>query len=245
LPVSDSFVGEFEALLAKAIVPAAVPLDWGVNITVTGMLFPAVIVNGNETPLNLNSDVVVEADDTVTFDPVALKLAVKLPLCPTTTLPKSKAVGLMLSWPGTVPVPDKEMLRVELEASEVNEIVPLAEPPAVGANVAPKVKLCPAMRVRGGVNPLMLNPLPLTFACETVIVVPPVFVRVSDCVVLPLTRTLPKLSVCELADNTPGVAPVPDSVILRVEFDALLTSDTLPLTAPLDCGVNVTLKLVL
>ena len=180
MPVNDSFVGEFEALLAKAIVPEAVPLDCGVNVTVTGVLCPAVIVKGNETPLNLNSDVVVEADDTVTFDPVALNVAVKLALCPTTTLPKSKALGLMLSWPGTVPVPDKEMVSVELEASEVNEIAPLAEPPAVGANVAPKVKLCPAIRVKGRLSPLMLNPLPLTFTCDTVIVVPPVFVRVSD-----------------------------------------------------------------
>jgi len=77
---------------------------------------------------------------------------------------------------------------VELEASEVNEIVPVTEPADVGANVVPKVKLCPAIRVRGRFSPLMLNPLPpLTFACDTVIVVPPVFVRVSDCVALPFT----------------------------------------------------------
>jgi len=77
---------------------------------------------------------------------------------------------------------------VELEASEVNEIVPVTEPADAGANVAPNVKLCPAIRVRGRFSPLILNPLPpLTFACDTVIVVPPVFVRVSDCVALPLT----------------------------------------------------------
>ena len=74
-----------------------------------------------------------------------------------------------------------------MEASEVNEIVPVTEPAAVGANVVPKVKLCPAIRVKGTFSPLILNPLPLTFACDTVIVVPPVFVRVSDCVALPLT----------------------------------------------------------
>jgi hypothetical protein len=135
---------------------------------------------------------------------------------------------------------------VELEASEVNEIVPVTEPADAGANVAPKVKLCPAIRVRGRFSPVMLNPLPpLSFACDTVTVVPPVFVRVSDCVVLPLTWTFPKLRVCELADKTPGVAPVPESVILRVEFEALLTIDTLPLTAPPDCGANVTLKFAL
>lgn len=137
------------------------------------------------------------------------------------------------------------MVSVVLDASEVKEIVPLAEPAVVGANVAPKVRLCPGMRVSGRFSPLTLNSLPLTFACETVMVVPPVFVRVSDCVVLPLTRTLPKFSVCELTDNTPGVAPVPDSEIFRVASEALLASDTLPLTAPPDCGANVTLKFVL
>ena len=97
MPVKDSFVGEFEALLAKVIVAEADPLDCGVNVTVTGVLCPVIIVSGNETPLSLNSDEVVEADDTVTFDSVALNVAVKLPLCPTTTLPKSNAVGLMFS----------------------------------------------------------------------------------------------------------------------------------------------------
>jgi len=158
-----------------------------VNVAVTALLCPALIVNGNDTPLRVNSDVLAEADDTVTFDPVALNVAVMFLLCPTTTLLKSKVEGLTLSRPGTVPVPDKEMVSVAFEASEVNEIVPLAEPPVVGANVAPKVKLCPAIRVKGRLSPLMLNPLPLTLACEIVIVVPPVFVRVSGCVALLLT----------------------------------------------------------
>lgn len=187
LPVKDSLVGEFEALLAKEMFAEAVPLDCGVNVTVTDVVCPAVIVNGNDTPLSLNSDELAEADDTVTFDPVAVKVAVNWLLWPTTTLPKFKVVGLTPNWPGTVPVPDNEMVRVELEASEVNEIVPLVAPAAAGAKVAPKVKLCPAIRVRGRLSPLMLNPLPLTLACDTVIVVPPVFVKVSVCDVLLLT----------------------------------------------------------
>ena len=97
LPVNDSLVGEFEALLAKEIVAEAVPLDCGVNVTVIALLCPAVIVNGNDTPLRVNSDVLAEADDTVTFDPVALNVAVMFLLCPTTTLPKSKAEGIALS----------------------------------------------------------------------------------------------------------------------------------------------------
>src|SRR5438552_4960120 len=97
LPVNDSLVGEFEALLAKEIVAEAVPLDCGVNVTVTALLCPAVIANGNDTPLRVNSDVLAEADDTVTFDPVALNVAVMFLLCPITTLLKSKVEGLTLS----------------------------------------------------------------------------------------------------------------------------------------------------
>src|SRR2546426_12044170 len=83
--------------LAKEIVAEAVPLDCGVNVTVIALLCPAVIVNGNDTPLRVNSDVLAEADDTVTFDPVALNVAVMFLLCPITTLLKSKVEGLTLS----------------------------------------------------------------------------------------------------------------------------------------------------
>ena len=64
------------ALLENESVAPAVPLDCGVNTIVIGTLCPAVTVNGNEIPLSLNSDVVTLADDTVTFDPVALRFAV-------------------------------------------------------------------------------------------------------------------------------------------------------------------------
>src|SRR2546426_7583131 len=49
--------------LAKEIVAEAVPLDCGVNVTVIALLCPAVIVNGNDTPLRVNSDVLAEADE--------------------------------------------------------------------------------------------------------------------------------------------------------------------------------------
>jgi hypothetical protein len=39
--------------------------------------------------------------------------------------------------------------------------------------------------------------------------------------------------------------PVPESATARVAFDALLVMETPPVTAPLLCGANATLKLVL
>ena len=75
VPVRDSLRLEFVALLANARVADAVPLAWGVNTIVTGTLCPALTVKGKVTPLNLNSDVVMLADDTLTFEPLALRLA--------------------------------------------------------------------------------------------------------------------------------------------------------------------------
>lgn len=166
-------------------------------------------------------------------------------LVPVCTFPKVRLEGLDSSDPGVTPVPESAMLIDGLVASLAIRTLPFTVPAAWGAKETLKPWLCPATSVKGNVSPLMLNPLPLTFACETVIVVPPVLVRVSDWVVLTFTWTLPKLSVCELADSTPGVVPVPESVILSVGFEALLASVTLPLAAPPDCGVNVTLKLIL
>jgi hypothetical protein len=43
-----------------------------------------------------------------------------------------------------------------------------------------KVKLCPAVKVIGRLNPLMPNPAPVTLTCVTVMLEPPEFVSVSD-----------------------------------------------------------------
>ncbi len=61
-------------------------------------------------------------------------------------------------------MPDSEIVRGELEALETTEMLPLALPVEVGAKTAPKVKLCPGVKVRGGFNPLALNPEPPTVA---------------------------------------------------------------------------------
>jgi hypothetical protein len=39
--------------------------------------------------------------------------------------------------------------------------------------------------------------------------------------------------------------PVPDSVIVRVGFDAFELTLTLPLAVPLACGLNMTVKVAL
>lgn len=51
------------------------------------------MVSGNETPLRVNSEVPKLADDTVTFDPVALSVALRVLLWPTMTLLKFSVAG--------------------------------------------------------------------------------------------------------------------------------------------------------
>ena len=51
-------------------------------------------------------------------------------------------------------------VRFGFDPFDTTEILPLALPADVGAKVALKVKLCPAVRVMGGFKPLMLKPVP-------------------------------------------------------------------------------------
>jgi len=245
LPVRASRAGELEALLLKDVLAVAVPLACGLKVTVNEALWPAAMVEGKERPLRANSEVLVVAEETVTLEPVALSVAVKLLLWPTTTLPKSKIAGLTPNWPApaTVPVPARETVR--LEASEITEMLPLALPGEVGEKTVPKVKLCPGIKVRGRFKPVMLNPEPVMLAWEMVTLEPPELVRVSDRVELRPTCRLPKLMLEGLALTAPAVAPAPESETRSVEFDALLLTERYPLAAPPDWGANVTLKVAL
>ena len=63
------------------------------------------MVNGSCIPLRENSGLLTEADETVTLEPVAERVAVKVWLFPTITLPKLKLAGERLSCPTAVPDP--------------------------------------------------------------------------------------------------------------------------------------------
>jgi hypothetical protein len=51
------------------------------------------------------------AEEIVTFEPVAVMVAVRFLLVTTVTLPKSKAVALEVNWPPEMPVPDRAIGR--------------------------------------------------------------------------------------------------------------------------------------
>jgi hypothetical protein len=78
-----------------------------------------------------------------------------------------------------------------------------------------------------------------------VTLVPPVLVSVSDRDCLLPTVKLPKPRLVGFDPNVPGVTPVPDNGMVRLGFEALDVTLTLPLALPADAGVNVTVKVAL
>jgi len=84
----------------------------GVNAKVNCTLLPAAIVTGKDSPLRVNSELLTVAEVTVTLAPVALSVAGRFALVPTTTLPNAELAGATANCPAAVPVPDNEMFKV-------------------------------------------------------------------------------------------------------------------------------------
>ena len=70
------------------------------------------------------------------------------------TLPKLRLVGFDVNEPGETPVPDKDIVKVGLEAFEEMVTVPLALPVVCGAKVTVNVFAWDAFSVSGVVMPL-------------------------------------------------------------------------------------------
>jgi len=162
VPVSVSDVVEGWALLVKVSVAVAAPVTRGLNVTVKEALWPAGIVTGSESPPTLKAELFELAAVTVTFAPLAVRLADAVPLVPTTTLPRAKVVGVTPSWPAAAaPVPDSGIVNVGFDAFEVMVTLPVTLPADVGVKATLKLALWPAVSVTGAVIPLRLNPVPL------------------------------------------------------------------------------------
>lgn len=121
--------------------------------------------------------------------------------------------------------------------------LPVTAPVAVGAKRALNVLLCPAVKVNGVVNPVVLNPAPLTVEEEIVTDELPVFVIVTVWVLVDPTVTSPKLTFVGLVLNvSTGSIALPETVITLGEFGASLVIEMDPEAAPAAMGKNCTLK---
>lgn len=144
-----------------------------------GALCPAGIVIGRDKPLIEKRELLEVAPVTVTFAPLAVRVPDAVPLRLTNTLPSAIGAGVTAKVPDTVePVPERATVNVGFEAFDVTVSVPLALPAEAGAKVTLKLALCPAASV-AEVDPLKVNPVPLTATLEMVTVEPPVLVTVS------------------------------------------------------------------
>jgi hypothetical protein len=150
----------------------------------------------------------------------------------TCTLPNARLVGFDPSAPAAIPVPVNGIFSVGFEAFDVMATLPLTAPTAVGVNSTLKLALCPAAKVTGALIPLKLNPVPLAATCEIVMLDPPVFVTVSESVLLFPTWMLPKARLVGFDPRVPAATPVPDIGMVNVGFDPLDVIVRLPLIAP-------------
>ena len=95
---------------------------------------------------------------------------------------------------GAAPEPASEITSGELAALLTTVMLPERLPVVAGANFALITVDCPAAKVTGSANGVVLNPVPLTLIAETETLELPVFVRVTLCVALVPVVRLPKSS---------------------------------------------------
>lgn len=137
------------------------------------------MVVGRDKPPKLNSELVEVAEEILTLDTVAVRVALRVLLVRMVTLPKFKAVRLEVKRPAGIPLPARAMVKVGFEAFETTAIAPLALPTTFGVKRILKVTLCPLFRLKGKFKPLKRNPAPVTVAFEIATVELPEFVNTS------------------------------------------------------------------
>lgn len=140
VPESGTESCELSALELIVSVPLAVPVAEGVKIALKVALCPALIVAGMLGPVKLNPLPLADALDTVTLTPpVFVTVTGTVLLVPTVMFPKFTLLGFAVNEPAARPVPDRAMLRGELDASETTLTEPLTAPALAGAKFTVKV----------------------------------------------------------------------------------------------------------
>lgn len=144
------------------------------------------------------------------------------------------------------PAPLRGMVIGEPGALLATEMLPETLPAVVGANVAAKVALFPALIVNGMLRPLMLKPAPDALAWVIVKDAFPVFCKVMFFGEELPTPTLPNATFAGLAEicACPAAAPEPLSAIESEVFEALLAIVTFPVALPAVVGVNCAVNVV-
>ena len=122
--------------------------------------------------------------------------------------------------------------------------LPVKFPAASGEKVTSNVATCPGARIIPVETPLVVILVPVMPTLEIVTSEFPAFDSATLKVLLVPADTFPKLKLPAPAlRSVVGATPVPLTVMLLGELDALLITETAPETAPAASGENTTLKL--
>jgi hypothetical protein len=178
-------------------------------VTVRGTLCEGAMVAGTANPLTETPTPAATTCVTVRLVlPVLESCTVCFAVLPTLRLPNATLVGFSnMVYVAFTPVPLSATLDDEVCASLAMVTDPLAAPADAGANVACRAADCPAGKVKGTATPLTLKPAPLTFSWEMFTSLLPEFFKVTACVLLPFTRTLPYLRLVVLKESCEAVLP--------------------------------------
>jgi hypothetical protein len=199
-----------DALDVMVMLPLTVPDDVGENATLKLALWPALKVSGRLRPLAVKLEVALTAEIVTLAPPEFVRVSARVCALPTCTLPKTRLLGVAVSWPAVTPVPDSAAVRAGLDALDVMVMLPLTVPDDVGENATLKLALWPALKVSGRLRPLAVK-LDVALTAEIVTLAPPEFVRVSARVCALPTCTLPKTRLLGVAVSWPEPTPVPDT----------------------------------
>jgi hypothetical protein len=133
LPAIVNTCGDPGALSVNVTLPVAAPPPVGANCALKFRLCPAPNVFGSVIPLSPKAFPATVARLIVKFEfPLFVNFTLCALLCPTTTFPKLKAEGAIVS-PVCVPVPLNEIITGEFDASLAIVRLPVTAPSAVGA----------------------------------------------------------------------------------------------------------------
>jgi hypothetical protein len=152
-------VGVVGSLLVIVKLPVTAPAAVGLNVKVTGVFCPALMVLGVVIPLIPKSAPESVRRETVkSAVPPFEMVRLELPVEPMETLPKFTALVLKLNCAcGVTAVAERFTTTGELPPSPCTVKVPVIVPVLVGLTETEKLPPCPAASAIGGVIPERLN----------------------------------------------------------------------------------------
>jgi hypothetical protein len=135
------------------------------------------------------------------------------------------------------------MVEGELLALLATVTLPDKAPAAIGSKVTLRTACCPGVRISPEETPLPENLAPETVTLEMVTLELPALVSVTLFVLLVLLVIFPKAKLDALELSSAAAAtPVPLTDTGLGVLDALLVTETVPLTAPEALGANTIVK---